>query len=75
MSASGFVGFFRGFIGEIFRNLFAKRPLWDLLMWPLLLGVTVGALSGTWLGIRRIVRSAKNPKSFPFNSIPNLTKN
>ena len=66
--------FFQGLHRGDFSQLIRKRPLWDLLMWPLMLGVTVGALSGTWLGIRRIVRSAKNPKSFPFNSIPSLTK-
>ena len=40
-----------------FSLLVRSRPIWDLMMWPLLLGVTVGALTGTWLGIRRLVRS------------------
>jgi len=32
------------------------RPLRDLVMLPLLLGVTVGALTGVWLGFRRLGR-------------------
>ncbi len=41
-----------------FSQLVRTRPIWDLMMWPLMLGVTVGALTGTWLGIRRLVRSS-----------------
>ena len=41
-----------------FSRLVRSRPLWDLMMWPLMLGVTVGAVSGTWIGVRRLVRSA-----------------
>ena len=55
-----------------FSRLIRKRPIWDFLMWPLMLGVTVGVLSGTWMGIRRVVRSIQSPKKFPFNSIPEL---
>ena len=55
-----------------FSRLIRKRPIWDFLMWPLMLGVTVGVLSGTWMGIRRVVRSMQSPKKFPFNSIPEL---
>jgi hypothetical protein len=32
------------------------RPAWDLLMLPLLAGVTLSALTGTWLGVRRLLR-------------------
>ncbi|MEE3197878.1 MAG: hypothetical protein VX225_05485 [Pseudomonadota bacterium] len=55
-----------------FSRLIRKRPIWDFLMWPLMLGVTVGVLSGTWMGFRRVIRSMKNPKKFPLNSIPEL---
>ena len=55
-----------------FSRLIRKRPIWDFLMWPLMLGVTVGVLSGTWMGIRRVIRSAKDPKKFPFNFISEL---
>ena len=55
-----------------FSRLIRKRPIWDFLMWPLMLGVTVGVLSGTWMGLRRVIRSMKNPKKFPLNSIPEL---
>lgn len=33
-----------------------QRPVWDLLMLPLLLGVTVAVASGTYLGFRRLRR-------------------
>lgn len=39
-----------------FSKLFRSRPVWDLFMLPLLLGVTLGALTGTWLGFRRLTR-------------------
>ena len=42
-----------------FSALIRSRPIWDLMMWPLMLGVTVGAITGTWLGLRRLIRSAK----------------
>jgi uncharacterized iron-regulated membrane protein len=64
---------FQGLHRGDFSQLIRKRPLWDFLMWTLMLGVTVGAFSGTWLGIRRLIRSAINPKKFPFNSISNLS--
>ena len=55
-----------------FSALFRSRPLWDLMMWPLLLGVTVGSLTGTWIGIRRVVRWAAKPRRNPFNAVPEL---
>jgi hypothetical protein len=36
--------------------LLRNRPVWDLWMLPLLAGVTLGALTGTWMGFRRILR-------------------
>ena len=48
-----FLGLHRG---DFFR-LLRQRPIWDLLMLPLLLGVTLSALTGTWLGFRRLTRS------------------
>ena len=39
-----------------FTALARSRPLWDLMMWLLLLGVTGSALTGNWLGYKRIVR-------------------
>ncbi|MGQ9426771.1 hypothetical protein ACXYTJ_13140 [Gilvimarinus sp. F26214L] len=32
------------------------RPGWDLLVWFLMLGVTVSTASGTWMGLRRLLR-------------------
>lgn len=34
-----------------------RRPIWDLVVVPLLLGVTLGAASGAWLGLRRLRRN------------------
>ena len=55
-----------------FSALVRSRPFWDLMMWPLLLGVTAGALTGSWIGIRRVVRWASKPKRYPFNAVPEL---
>jgi hypothetical protein len=33
-----------------------SRPVWDLIMWVLLLGVTVGTLTGVWIGAKRVFR-------------------
>ena len=44
-----------------FSALIRSRPIWDLMMWPLMLGVTVGALTGTWIGFRRLARSVSKP--------------
>jgi hypothetical protein len=46
-----FLGLHRGDFLELMRG----RPIWDLMMWTLLFGVTVGALTGTWMGIRRLI--------------------
>ena len=42
-----------------FSALVRKRPVWDLMMWPLMLGVTVCALTGTWIGFQRVARAAR----------------
>ncbi len=39
--------------GDFFR-LLRTRPVWDFVMLPLLIGVTVSALTGTWLGFKRV---------------------
>lgn len=39
-----------------FAALMRERPLWDLILLSLLLGVTVGAVSGVWLGYRRLTQ-------------------
>lgn len=47
-----FLGLHRGDFTAMLRS----RPLWDLVMLPLMIGVTVGAISGVWLGYRRLVK-------------------
>ena len=47
-----FLGLHRGDLSGLMR----QRPLWDLLLLPLLAGVTLGALTGTWMGFKRLVR-------------------
>ena len=47
-----FLGLHRGDLSGLIRS----RPIWDLLLLPLLAGVTLGALTGTWMGIRRLMR-------------------
>ncbi len=48
-----------------FSRLIRSRPLWDLMMWPLMLGVTAGAITGTWLGIRWLIRSFRFRRTSP----------
>ncbi len=38
-----------------FARVVRMRPVWDLLMLPLLLGASCGAVTGTWLGLRRLL--------------------
>lgn len=33
-----------------------SRPLWDVLMWLLLIGVSLGTVTGTYMGVRRLLR-------------------
>ena len=52
-----------------FTALLRSRPLWDVMMWSLLLGVTAGALTGNWLGCKRIVRwSVRSKRTVPNRS-------
>ena len=46
---------FNGLHRGDFNSLLRSRPLWDLFMWPLLLGVTGVALSGVVMGVRRLL--------------------
>ncbi len=39
-----------------FAAIVRLRPVWDVMMWVLMLGVTVGAATGVWLGVERIAR-------------------
>jgi hypothetical protein len=39
-----------------FHELLRSRPLWDIVMLVLLIGVTIGVGTGTWIGIRRLGR-------------------
>lgn len=39
-----------------FARVTRMRPVWDAFMLPLLFGVTLVALTGTWMGIRRLTR-------------------
>ena len=58
-----------------FSAVVRGRPLWDLMMWLLLLGVTAGTVSGTWMGARRIVRWCANRAVHPFNATPEIDAN
>ena len=42
-----------------FSAFVRSRPIWDLMMWPLMLGVTVGAVTGTWIGFQRVIRAVR----------------
>lgn len=42
-----------------FSVLSRSRPIWDLMMWALMLGVTVCALTGTWIGFQRVARAIR----------------
>ena len=42
-----------------FSVLVRSRPVWDLMMWPLMLDVTVCALTGTWIGFQRVGRAVR----------------
>jgi hypothetical protein len=47
-----FLGLHRG----DFTARMRQRPLWDLILLPLMLGVTIGAVTGVWMGYRRLTR-------------------
>lgn len=40
-----------------FNNFIRQRPLWDILVLLLLTGVTLGSITGTWLGWVRLAKS------------------
>ena len=42
-------------------GLYSSRPLWDLLVLPLLLGGTALAVTGTWIGVKWLRRKARLP--------------
>jgi hypothetical protein len=47
-----FLGLHRG----DFTSLMRQRPLWDLILLPLMIGVTIGAITGVWMGYRRLTK-------------------
>lgn len=47
-----FLGLHRG----DFTSMMRRRPIWDLILLPLMIGVTIGAITGVWMGYRRLVR-------------------
>ncbi len=53
--ARGFRWWFHALHRGDFATLSQKRPLWDFIMLPLLIGVTIGAITGVYLGFRRLI--------------------
>jgi hypothetical protein len=47
-----FLGLHRG----DFTTRIRQKPLWDLILLPLMLGVTIGAVTGVWIGYRRLTK-------------------
>ncbi len=47
-----FLGLHRG----DFTSLMRQRPIWDLTLLPLLIGVTIGVITGVWMGYRRLTK-------------------
>jgi hypothetical protein len=47
-----FLGLHRG----DFTSFLRQRPLWDVFMLLLMTGTTIGALTGVWMGYRRLTR-------------------
>lgn len=45
-----------------FSALARSRPVWDLFMWPLLLGVTLTCATGFFMGLRRLFRQRRSPR-------------
>jgi uncharacterized iron-regulated membrane protein len=41
-----------------FHGIARARPIWDVFMLLLLVGVTAGVASGTWLGFKRVIRQS-----------------
>jgi len=42
-----------------FAAFVRERPVWDIMMWLLMGGVTIGAATGAWLGVERIARALR----------------
>jgi hypothetical protein len=45
-----------------FSAFIRERPVWDAFLLPLLLGVSLSGLTGTWIGLRRILRWIESRK-------------
>jgi hypothetical protein len=52
----GYRWFFEALHRGDFAHVVRMRPIWDLFMLSLLLGATLSAVTGTWLGVRRLLR-------------------
>ncbi len=50
-----FLGLHRG----DFTSMMRRRPIWDLILLPLMIGVTIGASTGVWMGYRRLMTQDK----------------
>lgn len=56
-ASKGFRWFHYGLHRLDFSRITRSRPLWDVIMWSLLSGVTLGVFTGLFLGVRRVYRS------------------
>ena len=45
---------FEGLHRGDFTASMRRRPIWDLILLPLMIGVTVGAITGVWKAYRRL---------------------
>lgn len=45
---------FEGLHRGDFTAWMRQRPIWDLIMLPLMIGVTIGAITGVWMAYRRL---------------------
>jgi len=45
-----------------FASVLRSRPVWDIVVLPLMIGVTVLCLIGLWLGVRRLVRTVRRTR-------------
>jgi hypothetical protein len=52
----GYRWFFEALHRGDFAHVLRVRPIWDVFMLSLLLGATLSAVTGTWLGLRRLLR-------------------
>ena len=49
---------FNAFHAGDFNAAARSRPVWDIFMLVLLLGVTIGVGTGTWMGFKRVLSSS-----------------